>query len=236
MKHAMICFVCAAYFQIGPIVSSPNQADSHSDANPDTILVTHFTTPGSAFYMALSLASENRLPLGIVLNGGSEDPICQANISVPNEVTIKSFVTAVNNELPQYRASLVNGVLLILPLQMSRPTAELLNLRLDFKSRSMPHKLMVSGVWMFVRAILAPAQATVGGGMVSSAAENAPEIDLVGQSLENILNTIAQKGSGAVWIFRSSLVTRLDQSTPRPFEMYAYNGEKDRIEALKCRQ
>jgi hypothetical protein len=153
------------------------------------------------------------------------------------DITIAGLITAIDSNLPDYQANLQDGVLDIIPKSPSANTAILLDMRLrEFRSSPEPHSIVGSNLWMFIRALIAPTEGTVGGGLTSTTVERVPGMDVTNRTVKAILNLIVDKGSGGVWILRSSMIKNLSTTTPRPYEIYGYVGEEQLVQSISCSQ
>jgi hypothetical protein len=185
----------------------------------------------------LEIGVDNHIPIGLVLAAAPDTSICKKPLNLSErELKIADLITAIDS-LPDYRAYLQDGVLDIVPISPPSNTAMLLDMRLsEFRSSAEPHSIMGSNLWMFIRAVLAPTEGTVGGGLSSTTVERVPGIDVTNQTVKSILNSIVDKGSGGVWILRSSTIKNLSSATPKPYEIYGYVGEEQLVQSIGCIQ
>jgi hypothetical protein len=209
---------------------------THAPVTLTSVLHLHKASTGPAFRDLLTIGVDNHIPIGLVLATAPKTSICNVSLELrEGDITVAELITAIDSKLPDYRADLQNGVLNIIPTSLSTDTATLLDMRLsEFRSSPEPHSIIGSNLWMFIRAVIAPAEGTVGGGLSSTMVERVPGIDVTNQDVRSILNLIVDKGSGGAWILHSAMIKNLSSSTPRPYEIYGYIGEEQFVQSVRC--
>jgi hypothetical protein len=209
---------------------------TRESATLTSVLKVQKASNGPAFRDLLAIGVDNHIPIGIVLGATPEAGMCEVSLGLSEgSIKVADLITAVQSKLPSYRADLQNGVLNIIPASPSTDTKSLLDMKLsEFRSSPEPHSILGTNLWMFIRAVIAPKEGTAGGGLSPTTVERVPGIDVTNQTVRSILNLIIDKGSGGVWILRSSMIKNLSPTTARPYEIYGYVGEEQFVQSIAC--
>jgi hypothetical protein len=235
MKIVVIALLAAALSQQPRSRGYEVTYDRHPPVQTDTVLAIQPDESQSAFQQLLKIGVTNHIPIGIII--GAEPRICRTQLAFnSSQQTVEDLVANINANLPGYHAALQDGVLDIVPTVLPDDVTKLLNMQLpSFDIASNPHNLMGSALWMNIRLILAPTEGAVGGGMSSPTAEKAPGFRVRNQTVNSILNRIADAATGGVWILRASMVQNLSSTRQRPYEIYGYVGQEQHIISdIKC--
>jgi hypothetical protein len=209
---------------------------AHAPVTLTSVLHLHEVSTEPAFSNLLTIGVDNHIPIGLVLAAEPNTSICKMPLALrEGDTTVAELITAINSTLTGYQAELQDGVLDIIPVSPSTDTAILLDMRLsEFRSSPEPHSIMGTNLWMFIRAVIAPAEGSMGGGLSSTTVERVPGMNVTNQTVKSALNLIVDKGSGGVWILRSSTIKTLSSATPRPYDIYGYVGEEQLVRSIKC--
>lgn len=188
----------------------------------------------SAFHSLLRMAIRERIPMGIVV--GRESALCTRPLaSAGVETTLGNLEINLWNYVPGYEAKLRDGVLEISPVALEGDVSRLLDMRISgFREDAGIHTVQAANLWFWVRAIIDPGMGSAMDVLAPTSAERVPAIGPRDGTLRELLDGIADGGSGAVWVLYSSQATKITPEMIEPYEMYGYAGEEDLILRMPC--
>lgn len=210
------------------------QKTTHPRLSEDTII--RVGGAGKTFQNLLTIAQQNRIPLGVVVGPGRSEAICERSLSLePGDRKVSDLIAAVRSSTPGYEAQIASGVLEIRPEKLQVGVSTFLDLHITrFESHPKPHVGLGSSLWMAIRGVIAPGKGTDTETLVSLDAEKVPGLTLTDQSVHSILDTIASAGSGGIWVLHAAKLTVLSDMTPVPYEIHGYVGEGDLNSLIAC--
>jgi len=199
----------------------------------DTILTVSETVTGSALQQIVAIGRENHLPLGIV---APDRILCSTPLIFSERApSVQTLLAEINQQIPTYRADLVDNTVNVEPRSLPTQDARLLDTQIgQFTSRPDTHQGMGVNLWMFVRAVLVSGESTGFAGGSSTRAEKLTGIHVEQLSVAQILNLIARKGHGGLWAVKS-LQPGWEKSSPSlPYEILSYCDEHSGIQDFSC--
>ena len=210
-----ILFAVAALMQsassVRPHVSGETQA------KPQRILITGYNVQEPAEERLIAVASANHIPLGIVLNA----QLCQARLKdMKGSVSVDKLAEIVSRDVPGYQAAIRQGVLMFTPRTPQGATQELLSLVLPVFNTDAhdTHKSAGVALHTYVRAQLVPNEDSTYEILGSFDEPTIDPIHLKDVTVETVLNYIATRSPGAVWI-----MTPIDQQWMSRADTMSFN-------------
>lgn len=218
-------------------VQQPQRVASVTQKRPLITLdsVISISEPGpSAYEEVLNAGIDNKLPLGLVIDG--KHRLCTyLAVGGQRKLKLADFINQIDTEIPGYKASFQDGTLNVFPEELSGPVTNLLKLRVpEFHSGPDTHQGLGVNLWMFIRALIAPGEGTGFVGGSSTTRETISGMTVRAESVKTILNSIVEKGGGGAWVLHSSAVKDLSPSTPKPYDVYGYLNEEQSLRNINC--
>ncbi len=175
----------------------------------------------------------NHLPVSIVIEGNS---LCTSSVAGSSEgIRVEALIDQVQKQDPAYSAELRNHVLYVHPKVMTASTRNALDLRIPiFNPGPTSADQIGIGLWMFIRGLLVPQQASVYAGPLQNNTEALPAFTLLNSSVHDILDRVITLGQGGAWIMYQ--VSDDWQSNPKtmPYEILSYSGQQRPAESIRC--
>ena len=201
--------------------------------SPDPLWNDNGHSRKSALQHIAIVGSRNHLPLGIVIG---DQTLCEKELTLSKPIlTIGEFVSEFNSQFPRYKAVRVGDVLDVSPRLMPAENKKLLDLNIKrFITRDNTHQGMGVALWIAISSQLVPqeTQTFVGGSSMTS--EILPGIDASEEPVLQILNLIASKGQGGVWVMDALSRDWISKSDNLPYKIIGYSDQYDGIMELAC--
>jgi hypothetical protein len=189
----------------------------------------------SALGVLISIGWQNKMPLGIVIEG---DALCTHQITDSNsELTVAELIRQIEVLVPGYTGQIRDGVLFVHPKAMALSTLSALNLVVPrFTSpRASVQEVGVS-LWMYIRALLVPQEGSAFVGGSQRNAEPLPSFEVSNATVQNILDLIISKQTGGLWTMRDVPVNWTASPKTIPYEILSYSGNLDLVKGNTCSQ
>lgn len=202
-------------------------------APPSSKTIPQFSVSGmSPLQALLKLAQTESIPIGIIED---DQQLCSSEINYSGKNVAPSAVVAgILSNVHGYTWGQLPGssVLVIAPSEMRPATLRLLGLTdTDF----VPVKNNLQGLeamlWVHVLHILYP-DASSGGSILSSSNDRIYELAAKNQTVEGILNELAEATKGA-WVLRPPPPTLDNLTGELPFSIFSIDGQGDKA-AVAC--
>lgn len=195
--------------------------------------ITFDTRGEDTFHSLVRLASERRLPAGIVLDPSGD--LCNApQISRFDEATLSEVMSGLlANSASEWFSR--NGILEIRPNRISEAETHVLNMRFD-TFNSMRTTIQGLGVILagYVQARLSPGAGLAGDILSSSDSETIPPFALHNVSAEEIADYIASRGKGGAWLLYDSGTSSAERSSTLELKAYGYRDDSSVLEKMAC--
>ena len=192
---------------------------------------------GSGYTPLLTLAAQNHLPIGIVQRSGL-DPICKRTVAFDHEaISLGELVLLLRKRWPESEIDVKNGVLTIKPKGIvSTETERFLGLKLpSFDSVTSTHNELGIALWMHIRSVVRPGEGTMFAGSTPMNSEKLDGMHIRNETVEEILDEIVKKGTGGVWIFKSSEIVQMSKLNKLPYYVYGLSDNpKYLATSLSC--
>lgn len=236
VRFLTFSLACSLLTSFAPGSLTGSQDATQPSLSMDTIIRVGDSLSGKAFQNVLTLAQQNRIPLGIVVQDSPPEALCENSLTLePGTMTISDLIAAVQSSAPGYVVQITNGVLEIHPKMSPTNVSAFLDLKISrFQSPPRPLVLLGSSLWMGIRGVIAPGESTATDMLFSLSAETVPGLNITNQSINTILDTIARKGSGGVWVLHAAKLKVLSDKTPMPYEIHGYVGEGNLNLLIQC--
>jgi len=188
---------------------------------------------GSLLSSLVQLGWNNRMPLGIVIEG---DGLCKAQVS-DNKATISvdQLIRQITILDPNYVAEIEHNTLYVHPRVMSSSTVDALNIELSrFTTEASSAQDIGISLWMYIRALLVPQEGSAFSGGTQHGSETLPPINVSNRSVHQILDFIVTMGQGGFWVMQE--VPAQWQSNPKniPYNIFSYSGDRYLVNSLGC--
>ncbi len=212
-------------------VSTAVVAQEAAVTSPSTTRISQFSVSGtSAIRALLKLAQSEKVPIGIVED---DEQLCSSEINYSGkDVTPSAVVAGILSNVHGYTWTQLPGILVIAPSEPRPAATKLLSLTdRDF----VPVKNNLQGLeamlWVHVLHILYP-NASSGGSILSSSNDRIYRLEAKDQTVEGILNELAEKTKGA-WVLRPLPATLDNLTGDLPFSIFSIDGQGDKA-AVVC--
>ena len=199
-----------------------------TEAKPHEMLIAGYNVQETAAKRLVAIATANRMPLGIVLN----EHLCQARLTdLKGSVSVDQLAEIVSRNVPEYEAAIRQGVLLLSPRRPQGATQQLLALKLpEFHAGSdQTHTRAGASLHTFVRAQLVPGQGSLYEIMGTGEEPTIDAIHLQNVTVEDVLNYIATRSPGAVWIMTPIDQQWMSRANTVPFVVQGYTQKPSHI-------
>ena len=214
-------------------VTAAVEAQEVAIASPSTTRIPQFSVSGTSPIQALlKLAQSENVPLGIVED---DQQLCSSEINYfGKDVAPSAVVAGILSNVHGYTWRIVPGsnVLVIAPSEMRPVTTRLLGLTdSDFVPVKNNLQRLEAMLWVHVLHILYP-NASSGGSILSSSNDRIYYLEAKDQTVEGILNELAEKTKGA-WVLRPLPATLDNLTGDLPFSIFSIDGQGDKA-AVVC--
>ncbi|MDQ6734052.1 MAG: hypothetical protein M3Z35_08045 [Nitrospirota bacterium] len=178
----------------------------------------------------VKLGTETHTPMGIVLNAGKSEKLCEEHrhASVqdrPMSEFLRDILAQSN-----YAWTLEEGVIVIKPVHLTDQVSRVLNMKFD-KFGGMQMTMQARGViltgWIYSR--LHPG-AGIAGDILSSPDAEQLSMDVRNASVEQILNRIVSLGSKGIWFFQ--LRPDFEHNKDIDVHTYAYRDDAPVLQTI----
>ena len=199
------------------------------DPQKETVSISVDT---SILLALVKLGTETRTPIGILLDTGRSEQLCEEHRQVKTQnMPVSEFLTRLLAQ-SSYVRSTEDGVIVIRPAHIADRVRSILNLKFDSfggAQTTMQGEGMILRAWIYSR--LHPEVKGYAMDILSSPdAEQFPEFKVRDASVEQILNRIVSLGDKGIWFFQ--LGPDFERNKGIDLHTYSYKDDARALQTL----